>query len=323
MRCAASIPRVCSTTSWNGDWCASPAGRMLRAARSCSRPRASSRWRSASRTSTICPRSKAISCCPTSPRVRTARARRSPVMPKLRLNKILAQAGRTSRRGGDRLILEGRVAVNGTVTREPGTLADPASDVVTVDGRPLAAREPLHYVLLNKPPGFVTTRHDPRGRAVVTDLVHAPVRLYPVGRLDYDVEGLLLLTNDGALTHRLLHPRYRVVRVYEACVEGRVSPADLPRWRQGAMLEDGRARPTSVELVHSGSHQSVLRIGFAEGRKHEVKRFAEALGHRIVGLRRVAFGPVQLGSLPRGRSRPLTSAEIRALRAAVAETAPR
>jgi 23S rRNA pseudouridine2605 synthase len=243
-------------------------------------------------------------------------------MPKLRLNKILAQAGRTSRRGGDRLILEGRVAVNGVVTREPGTLADPASDLVTVDGRPLPAREPLHYVLLNKPSGFVTSRRDPQGRAVVTDLVRAPVRLYPVGRLDVDVEGVLLLTNDGPLTHRLLHPRYEIARVYEAAVRGRLGPADLPRWRRGVQLEDGPARPTAVELVRGGADSSVLRLAFTEGRKHEIKRYAEALGHPIVHLRRVAFGPLELGALPRGRSRPLSAAEIRALRAAVSERSP-
>ena len=244
-------------------------------------------------------------------------------MAPLRLNKILAQAGRTSRRGGDRLIRDGRVAVNGTVTREPGTLADPLTDIITVDGRPLPAREPLHYVLLNKPPGYVTSRRDPHGRAVVTDLVRSPVRLYPVGRLDYDVEGALLLTNDGALTHRLLHPRYQIPRLYEASVRGRVTAADLPRWREGAMLADGRARPTAVALVRGTAHESVLQLAFTEGRRHEVKRYAEALGHPVVQLRRIAFGPVHLGALPRGRSRPLSATEIRALRRAVAPSPPR
>jgi 23S rRNA pseudouridine2605 synthase len=244
-------------------------------------------------------------------------------MVKLRLNKILAQAGRTSRRGGDRLILEGRVAVNGAVIREPGTLADPLADVITVDGRPLPPREPLHYLLLNKPPGYVTSRRDPRGRAVVTDLIRAPVRLYPVGRLDYDAEGALLLTNDGPLTHRLLHPRYRIARVYEAAVRGRVDPVDLARWRHGAILEDGPARPTAVELLRSDSQESLLRLVFTEGRKHEVKRYAEALGHRVLRLKRMAFGPIRLGTLPRGRSRPLSPAEIRALRSAVFSVAPR
>jgi pseudouridine synthase len=244
-------------------------------------------------------------------------------MAKLRLNKILAQAGRTSRRGGDRLILDGRVAVNGEVTWEPGTLADPLVDIITVDGRALPAREPLHYVLLNKPSGYVTSRSDPRGRPVVTDLVSAPVRLYPVGRLDYDAEGALLLTNDGPLTHRLLHPRYQIPRLYEASVRGRVTAADLARWRAGAMLEDGPARPTAVELVQSGPHESRLRLAFTEGRTHEVKRYAEALGHGVVHLRRLAFGPVQLGDLPRGRSRALRPGEIRALHRAVAPPAPR
>jgi 23S rRNA pseudouridine2605 synthase len=244
-------------------------------------------------------------------------------MAKLRLNKILAQAGQTSRRGGDRLIRDGRVAVNGAVTWEPGTLADPLADIITVDGRPLPGREPLHYVLLNKPPGYVTSRHDPRGRAVVTDLVPSPVRLYPVGRLDFDAEGALLLTNDGPLTHRLLHPRYQVTRLYEASVRGRVSAGDLPRWRDGVTLEDGLARPTAVEIVRSGAHESVVHLTFTEGRRHEVKRYAEALGHRVVRLRRIAFGPVLLGSLPRGRSRPLRLAEIRALRRAVGPPSPR
>jgi 23S rRNA pseudouridine2605 synthase len=157
---------------------------------------------------------------------------------------------------------------------------------------------------------------------VVTDLVRAPVRLYPVGRLDVDAEGVLLLTNDGVLTHRLLHPRYQIVRLYEAAVHGRVVRADLRRWRKGVMLEDGPARPVAVELLESGPHASALRLGFTEGRKHEVKRYAEALGHRVLRLKRVAFGPIQLGNLPRGQSRPLHAAEVRALRAAVAPPLP-
>src|SRR5436190_9838429 len=143
-------------------------------------------------------------------------------MPKLRLNKVLAQAGLTSRRGADRLITEGRVAINGVVTRELATLADPDVDIVTVDGTPLGRQEALHYILLHKPRGVITTARDPEGRPVVTDLVPGGVRLYPVGRLDVDVEGVLLLTNDGPLTHRLLHPRYEVPRVYEAEVAGEV-----------------------------------------------------------------------------------------------------
>src|SRR6266850_1947974 len=207
-------------------------------------------------------------------------------MAKLRLNKILAQAGLTSRRGADQVVLEGRVAVNGVVTREPGTLADPATDRITVDGRALPARESVQYLLLNKPPGVVTTVRDPEGRPVVTDLLPAGVRerVYPVGRLDADVEGVLLLTNDGALTHRLLHPRYAV--------------------------------PLDVVLVRAAAAASLLRLSFTEGRKHEVKRYCEALGHRVRRLRRIAFGPLALGALPAGGCRALTPREIASLRAA-------
>jgi len=239
-------------------------------------------------------------------------------MAKLRLNKILAQAGLTSRRGGDRLIAEGHVAVNGVVVRSPATLADPDTDAITVHGRPLPASEPTQYLLLNKPRGYVTTLSDPQGRPVVADLVAPGARLYPVGRLDADVEGALLLTNDGPLTHRLLHPRYALPRVYEAHVEGRVPRADLDRWRRGVVLEDGPAKPAAVEIVESGARASRLRLTFAEGRKHEVKRYCEALGHRVLRLSRIAFGPVVLGALQPGAWRRLTAREVTALRAAVA-----
>jgi 23S rRNA pseudouridine2605 synthase len=238
-------------------------------------------------------------------------------MAKLRLNKILAQAGLSSRRGADRLIAEGRVAVNGAVARELGTLADPERDVVTLDGRPLPRAEARHYLVLHKPAGYVTSVSDPRGRPVVADLVSdIDARLYPVGRLDWDVEGALLMTNDGDLTHRLLHPRYGLPRVYEAEVEGRVTAGALGRWRRGVVLDDGPARPLDVEILGAGREATRLRLTFTEGRKHEVKRYCDALGHRVRRLRRVAFGPVLLGDLPRGRYRRLTAREVSALRAA-------
>ena len=238
-------------------------------------------------------------------------------MSKLRLNKILAQAGLSSRRGADRLIADGHVSVNGVVTRDLATLADPDVDIVALRGTPLPHAERKRYVLLHKPSGYVTTVSDPRGRPTVSDLVRAvDARLYPVGRLDWDVEGVLLMTNDGDLTHRLLHPRYGLPRVYEADVRGAVRPGDLPRWRRGVTLEDGPAAPTDVELVRAGGDATVLRLTFTEGRKHEVKRFCEALGHPVRRLRRVAFGPIALGELPRGAHRALTPRELAALRAA-------
>jgi pseudouridine synthase len=238
-------------------------------------------------------------------------------MPKLRLNKILAQAGLSSRRGADRLIAEGHVSVNGVVTRDLATLADPDVDIVALRGTPLPHAERKHYVLLHKPSGYVTTVSDPRGRPTVADLVReVDARLYPVGRLDWDVEGVLLMTNDGDLTHRLLHPRYGLPRVYEAEVRGSVNAGELGRWRRGVTLEDGPATPTAVELVRPVGATTLLRLTFTEGRKHEVKRFCEALGHPVHRLRRVAFGPVTLGDLPRGGHRSLTPREIATLRAA-------
>jgi 23S rRNA pseudouridine2605 synthase len=238
-------------------------------------------------------------------------------MPRLRLNKILAQAGLSSRRGADRLIADGQVSVNGVVTRDLATLADPDVDIIALRGMPLPQAEHKRYVLLHKPSGYVTTVRDPRGRPTVADLVRKiDARLYPVGRLDWDVEGVLLMTNDGELTHHLLHPRYGLPRVYEAEVKGTVTSSDLPRWRRGVRLEDGPATPTAVEVVRPVGGTTLLRLTFSEGRKHEVKRYCEALGHPVHRLRRVAFGPVTLGELPRGAHRALTPREVAALRAA-------
>ncbi|MBI4589754.1 MAG: rRNA pseudouridine synthase [Candidatus Rokubacteria bacterium] len=233
-----------------------------------------------------------------------------------RLSKILAEAGLASRRGSERLIAEGRVAVDGQTVTAQGTTADPARDRITVDGRPLPAPEPKRYLLLNKPRGYLTSRSDPRGRPVVLDLVREErARLFPVGRLDFDAEGLLLLTNDGDVAQRLLHPRFGIVRVYEVAVVGHVGAADLPLWERGVTLPDGRAMPAEVRLLRRTPGTTWLRLAFTEGRYREVKRFCEALGHRVVRLRRIRFGPLQLGRLPSGATRLLTSAELARLRA--------
>lgn len=228
-----------------------------------------------------------------------------------RLNKILAEAGLASRRGSERFIQEGRVSVNGVRVAAPGTLVDPAHDRIQVDGHPLPTPEPKRYLLLHKPRGYMSSRTDPRKRPVVLDLVGAErVRLFPVGRLDFDAEGLLLLTNDGALAHRLLHPRFGMPRVYEAEVQGLLTERALSRFRQGVILEDGIAKPIEARLLRRTARTTWLRLTFTEGRYREVKRYCAALGHRVVRLRRVKFGPLRLGTLPPGAARPLSAKEL-------------
>lgn len=197
---------------------------------------------------------------------------------------------------------------------EPGAQADPDRDVIVVDGRRIEPAAARTYLLLHKPRGYVTTRADPRGRAVVLDLLpRGPARVFPVGRLDAETEGLLLLTDDGPLANYLLHPRYEIPRVYDAQVEGRVREADLPRWRAGAVLEDGPAVPKEARVLRADGTTTWMQLTFAEGRKREVRRYAQALGHPVRRLIRVQFGPLRLGSLRVGASRPLTEVELAAL----------
>ena len=228
----------------------------------------------------------------------------------MRLNAYLARAGVTSRRGADALIKAGRVRVNG----RPGqlnTVVEPA-DTVELDGRPLAPQR-LAYVLLHKPAGVVTTARDPHGRPTVVELVPPVPRVVPVGRLDADTTGALLLTNDGPLAHRLAHPRYEVEKVYEAEVEGDPGEDALRRLRDGVELEDGRTAPARARRLGRGR----VELALHEGRKHQVKRMLEAVGHPVVRLHRSRYAGLTVAGLGPGESRVLTGPEVESLRGLV------
>jgi 23S rRNA pseudouridine2605 synthase len=227
----------------------------------------------------------------------------------MRLNAYLARAGVASRRGAEELIRAGRVRVNGEVAGL-ATFVD-AGDRVELDGRPLEL-EPLAYVLLHKPGGVVTTARDPRGRPTVVDLVAAPQRVVPVGRLDADTTGALLLTNDGPLAHRLMHPRYEVDKVYEVEVEGEPDEEALRRLAEGVELDDGLTAPAGVRRLGP----SRLELTLHEGRKHQVKRMCEAVGHPVRRLHRSGYAGLTLEGVEPGGWRELTEQEVAALQAA-------
>lgn len=231
----------------------------------------------------------------------------------VRLQKLIADAGVASRRAGEGLIVAGRVAVNGQVVRQLGTKVDPAADEVRVDGEPLRLARKF-YVALNKPPGYLCTRSDPEHRPVVADLLPREWRaVYPVGRLDRESEGLLFLTNDGALCLRLTHPRYGLRKKYRATIEGRVEPAVLARLTAGVVHEGQRLCATRAALVSAHGTRSVVELELAEGKNHEVRRLFAAQGLVVERLQRVQIGPIKLGELPLGKWRVLTPPEVRSL----------
>jgi 23S rRNA pseudouridine2605 synthase len=233
-----------------------------------------------------------------------------------RLQKVLAQAGLGSRRACEVLIDEGRVEVNGEVARL-GRRVDPERDRVSVDGVAIPVRPGLVYYLLNKPAKVVTTASDPEGRPTVIDLVPAEPRVFPVGRLDWDTEGLLLLTNDGDLAHGLTHPSRGVPKTYLAEVSGIPSRGALRRLREGVDLDDGRTAPAKARLAQTTPTGSALEIVIHEGRNRQVRRMCEAIGHPVRRLVRTRFGPLHENRLAPGQWRSLTQAEIRALYAAM------
>ena len=239
-----------------------------------------------------------------------------------RLQKILSQAGVASRRAAERLMLEGRVSVNGEPVRELGTKADPVSDDIRVDGRRIKRAARPRYILLNKPRGYVTTRSDPQQRPTVIDLLARTGALTsqeyvdPVGRLDYDSEGLLILTNDGDLAARLTHPRHEVPRVYEVVVAGVPHDHEIDRLRRGMVIDGRRTAPASV-MIQPGDRKRgsmTLQITIKEGRDRQVRKMCESIGHPVDRLRRIAIGPIKDQRLKPGQWRDLTPDEVRKLK---------
>lgn len=230
----------------------------------------------------------------------------------MRLAKHLAHAGVASRRAAEQLVFAGRVTVGGEVVRDPARDVG-EGDAVAVDGRSVALERRHVVYALNKPAGYVSTAKDPQGRPTVVSLIESRERLYPVGRLDADTTGLLLLTNDGELAHRLTHPSFEVPRVYRAQVRNPpVREPALRRLREGVVLDDGKTAPAEARRLTPNRIELILH----EGRKRQVRRMLETVGHRVISLERVAFGPLRLGDLPLGRHRLLKAAEVEQLRRA-------
>ncbi len=231
-----------------------------------------------------------------------------------RLQKVLASAGVASRRDCESLIVAGRVAVNGNTVYELGTRVDLTYDVVTVDGAPVVLPAERVYIMLHKPAGYVSTAEDPQGRPIVLDLVPIPVRVFSVGRLDVDSEGLLLLTNDGELTHQLTHPSFAVEKEYRALLDRPPDSAALRDWRAGVMLNGERTAPAWVEILERSSDGTWIKVVLQEGRKRQIREVARMLGYNVRRLIRVREGNLHLGDLPPGEWRELNPEEIRALR---------
>lgn len=234
-------------------------------------------------------------------------------MTTIRLQKILAEAGYGSRRGCERYISDGRVRVNGEVA-ELGQRADPEEDVILLDGKPIKSQQKKRYILLNKPKGYLSSRRSQGGNPTVLELVDIPERVYPVGRLDLDSEGLVLLTNDGKLTNLLTHPRYGVEKEYQVTLWKAPDGVQLNQWREGVVLEDGyETEPAIVEKWERTGPGNILRVVIREGRKRHIRMTARALGLHVAELRRVRIGKLEIGDMATGTWRELLPAEVRTL----------
>lgn len=228
-----------------------------------------------------------------------------------RLQKILAKAGIASRRTAEQMIRAGRIRINGQVVMTMGCKADPSRDQITFDGNLLAFEQKI-YLLLNKPSGYVTTLSDPQGRPVVTDLItDIGTRLFPVGRLDLETEGALLMTNDGDLANRILHPSFEVTKTYEALVTGLPTKETLARLKSGIEIDGALTRPATLRVLQRHTRQTLVEIVIHEGKKRQVRKMFQAVGHRVLHLRRTAYGRLLLGGLPPGEYRILNQGDLK------------
>lgn len=233
-----------------------------------------------------------------------------------RLQKIISRAGITSRRHAEEMILEGRVSVNGRIIRELGTKADPEKDHIKVDGKLINPKQTKTYILLNKPKGYITSLRDTEGRPTVIDLIrNVKTRVYPVGRLDYDTEGLLLLTNDGDLAHAIMHPRKEVSKTYQVKIKGILEDRDIEKLRRGIKIEGGLTAPADVKKLRRTNQNSWIEMTIHEGRKRQIRRMLERIGHPVLKLKRVRIGFLDLKGLETGKYRYLTTEEVSRLKA--------
>lgn len=230
----------------------------------------------------------------------------------VRLQKYIAMSGAASRRAAEAMISDGRVSLNGEIVTEQGIKVEIGADSVSLDGVPLKVKDKKYYIMLNKPVGYVTTVKDQFDRPTVLDLIKNDIsaRMFPVGRLDYETEGLLLLTNDGDFTYRVTHPKFHMNKTYLAVVKGNITITALNRLRRGVKIDGFTTSPAEVELIDSEKDRAAVRITIHEGKNRQVRKMFEAVGCEVIGLRREKIGTVELGHLPLGHWRHLTSHEV-------------
>ncbi len=234
----------------------------------------------------------------------------------VRLQKYIAMSGAASRRAAETMIDEGRVKVNGKTVGEQGVKVEIGADKVMLDGKELKIKEKKYYIMLNKPTGYVSTVKDQFDRPTVIDLVGGEIgtRIFPVGRLDYDTEGLLLLTNDGAITHKVTHPKFHTDKTYIAVISGGISVSGLHKLRHGVKIDNYKTAPADVEILDTSATKTMLEITIHEGKNRQVRKMFDAVGCKVIGLQRTRIGNIELGNLPLGRWRHLTSHEVNYLK---------